>query len=78
METIVKTRDEYQSEAYRANGLPAAPAIMLDQDLLVQGRGISREELEEALMSVLQGHRGEAAEREEGHALPRRGIKNII
>jgi hypothetical protein len=49
IEIISKTRDAYRSEEYLATGLPAAPALMLADDFLVQGRPISEEALESAI-----------------------------
>jgi len=49
IETIAKTRDTYRSAEYLATGLPAAPALMLGDEVVVQGRSISREDLESAI-----------------------------
>jgi len=46
VEEISKSREEYQSEAYRASGLPPAPAVMVEEELAGQGPGISSEGLE--------------------------------
>ena len=54
VEEISKSREEYQSEAYRSSGLPPAPAIMVEQELAAQGPGISAEGLE----AVIRGHLG--------------------
>ena len=49
METVSKSREEYQSEAYQASGLPAAPAVMVGDEMAGQGAGISEEKLEEVI-----------------------------
>jgi len=49
IEMISKTRDAYRTADYQATGLPAAPAIMLDDELVVQGGPISEEALEAAV-----------------------------
>ncbi|MGB5232371.1 MAG: hypothetical protein WBN83_12690 [Desulfoprunum sp.] len=46
---ISKTRDAYRTADYQATGLPAAPAIMLDDELVIQGGPISEEALEAAI-----------------------------
>jgi hypothetical protein len=54
VEEISKSREEYQSEAYRASGLPPAPAVMVEDELGGQGPGIS----EEGLAAVIRRHLG--------------------
>ena len=49
IETIIQTRETYRSAEYRASGLPIAPALMLADEILVQGRPISQEDLESAI-----------------------------
>ncbi|MEE4241035.1 MAG: hypothetical protein V2I36_06190 [Desulfopila sp.] len=49
IETISKTRDMYRSTEYQATGLPIAPAVMLDDEILVQGGSLSKEALELAI-----------------------------
>lgn len=49
IETISKTRDTYRSAEYRATNMPVAPALMLADEILVQGKPISEEELEAAI-----------------------------
>ncbi len=53
-ETFSKSREEYQSEAYKASGLPLAPAVMVDDEIAGQGPGIS----EEGLEAVIRRHLG--------------------
>lgn len=54
MEEISKSREEYQSEAYRASGLPPAPAVMVGDELAGQGPGISEDELERVIRRHLE------------------------
>jgi hypothetical protein len=49
IEIISKTRDAYRSAEYLATGLPAAPALMWGDEILVQGRSISEEFLKSAV-----------------------------
>ncbi len=49
IETISKTRDAYRTAEYQATGLPIAPAVMLDDELLIQGGPLSEEALESAI-----------------------------
>ena len=49
IETVSKPRDAYRTAEYQATGLPIAPAVMLNDELLVQGAPISAEELESAI-----------------------------
>ena len=37
VETVSKSREEYQSETYLASGLPAAPAVMVEDEIAGQG-----------------------------------------
>jgi hypothetical protein len=46
VETVSKSREEYQSQPYRAAGLPPAPAVMVEDELAAQGPEISAEKLE--------------------------------
>lgn len=49
IETISKTREAYLTTEYQATGLPIAPAVMLNDEVLIQGGPISMEALESAL-----------------------------
>lgn len=49
IETISKARDAYRTAEYQATGLPIAPAMMLGDELLIQGGPISEEALESAI-----------------------------
>jgi hypothetical protein len=54
IEEISKSREEYQSDRYRASGLPPAPAVMVEDEIAAQGPGIS----EEGLEAVIRRHLG--------------------
>jgi hypothetical protein len=47
-------REEYRSEEYRRLGLPAAPAVMIDDAGGAQGAGITEERLRELLAARLR------------------------
>ena len=49
IETISRTREAYRTAEYRATGLPIAPAVMLNDEMLIQGGPISGEALESAI-----------------------------
>ena len=48
-ETVSQSREEYQSEAYKASGRPTAPAVMVEDELVHQGAGFAEEKLEAAI-----------------------------
>ncbi len=48
-ETVYKSREEYQSDEYKASGLPPAPAVLVDEELIHQGPGVSEEKLANAI-----------------------------
>jgi hypothetical protein len=54
VETVSKSREAYQSEAYAATGLPAAPAVMVENELASQGPSISDAGVE----AVIRRHLG--------------------
>lgn len=54
VEEISKSREEYQSDVYKASGLPPAPAVMVANEVAVQGPQISEENLE----AVIRRHLG--------------------
>lgn len=49
VETRAKSRETYQGEAYRSLGLPPAPAVMVEDEIVGQGPEISEERLEAAI-----------------------------
>jgi hypothetical protein len=53
VETIVKSREDYQAEAYAASGLPAAPAVMVEQEIAAQGPSLSDEGVEAVIRRYL-------------------------
>ena len=54
VETIAKSREEYQSDAYQASGRPAAPAVMVGDEIAAQGPEISAEKIEAAIRQYLR------------------------
>ena len=52
--TVSQSREEYQSEVYKASGLPLAPAVMVADEIAGQGPGIS----EEGLEAIIRRHLG--------------------
>jgi hypothetical protein len=54
VETVSKTREAYQDTDYVATGLPAAPAVMVENELAAQGASIS----EEGVEAVIRRHLG--------------------
>jgi hypothetical protein len=49
IETVSQSRDTYCSEKYQKSGLPAAPAVMVGEEIIVQGADISQDRLEEVI-----------------------------
>ena len=54
VEAISQSREEYQAEGYKASGRPAAPAVMVDDEVAGQGPSLSDAGLE----SVIRRHLG--------------------
>jgi hypothetical protein len=54
IEEISKSREEYQSEAYKTLGWPPAPALMVEDELAGRGAGLSEEQIE----AVIRRHLG--------------------
>ena len=54
METIEKPKDEYMTDEYFELDLPVAPAIMVGDEIVVEGTDISKKKLEAAIRSGLQ------------------------
>jgi hypothetical protein len=46
IETISKPKAEYQTDEYFELDLPVAPAVMVDEEIVVEGTDVSEEELE--------------------------------
>ncbi len=57
VEEISRSREEYQSGAYKVSGLPAAPAVLVADELAGQGPGLS----EEGIEAVIHRHLGETS-----------------
>ncbi|HFQ82245.1 MAG TPA: hypothetical protein ENK33_12880 [Desulfobacterales bacterium] len=49
IESISKPRREYQSKSYAQSGLPKAPAVTIDGEIIVEGRDINEQELEDII-----------------------------
>jgi hypothetical protein len=54
IETISKPKEEYLTDEYFELDLPVAPAVMVGDEILVEGTDVSEEELE----AVICGHLG--------------------
>ena len=54
MEEILQSREAYQSETYLASGLPAAPAVMVEDEIADQGPTLSAEKVEAVIRRHLQ------------------------
>ena len=54
IEEISTSREQYQNDRFKASGLPAAPAVMVEDDIAGQGAGIS----EAGLEAVIRRHLG--------------------
>ncbi len=52
-ETTSLPREEYKSDSYRQSGLPAAPAIMIDDEIVTQGQDMTESHLLELLSTRL-------------------------
>lgn len=55
VEVVSKPREEYADESYSRLGLPAAPAIMIDDHVLVEKSDISQEDLEAGIRRFSSG-----------------------
>ena len=49
IETIEKPKDEYMTDEYFELDLPAAPAVMVGDEILVEGADVSEKKLENAI-----------------------------
>ena len=52
-ETISRPREEYNTDAYFELDLPVAPAVMVGDEILVEGSDVSDEEMEPAICKHL-------------------------
>jgi hypothetical protein len=53
VEAYSRSREEYQAEAYQASGLPAAPAVMVEDEIAGQGPNLSEAGLEAVIQRRL-------------------------
>jgi hypothetical protein len=53
IETIAKPKDEYMTDEYFELDLPAAPAVMVGEEIVVEGSDVSEEELESVIRKYL-------------------------
>jgi len=60
VEEISRSREAYQSKAYKAAGLPAAPAVMVEDEIAGHGPSLS----EEGVDAVIRRHLELPASRE--------------
>ncbi len=49
IETIAKTKDEYMTDEYFELDLPVAPAVVVGDEILVEGTDVSEDNLEGAI-----------------------------
>ena len=49
IETIAKSKDEYMTDEYFELDLPVAPAVMVGDEILVEGTDVSEDKLEDAI-----------------------------
>jgi hypothetical protein len=54
IETIEKPKDEYMTDEYFELDLPVAPAVMVGDEIVVEGTDISKRKLEAAIQASLQ------------------------
>jgi hypothetical protein len=65
IETISKAKEEYMTDEYFELDLPVAPAIMVSDEIVVEGTDVSEHELEKVICSHMNLPEPEA---------PRKGI----
>jgi hypothetical protein len=53
IETISKPKDQYQTDEYFELDLPVAPAVMVGEEILVEGSDVNEEKLEAAIRKNL-------------------------
>jgi hypothetical protein len=53
VEFISKPRAEYQTDEYFELDLPAAPAVMVDDEIVVEGSDVAEDKLENVIRSRL-------------------------
>jgi len=53
IETIAKLKADYMTDEYFELDLPVAPAVMVGEEIVVEGSDVSEEELEAAIREQL-------------------------
>ena len=53
IETIAKPKDEYMTDGYFELDLPVAPAVMVGDEILVEGTDVSEDMIEDAICRQL-------------------------
>ena len=53
IETISKPKEEYMTDEYFELDLPVAPAVMVGDEIVVEGTDVSRKKLEAAIIRHL-------------------------
>ena len=53
IETIAKPKAEYMTDEYFELDLPVAPAVMVGEEIIVEGSDVSEEELESVIRKYL-------------------------
>ena len=53
IETIAKPKDEYMTDQYFELDLPVAPAVMVAEEIVVEGSDISEKKLESAIRKYM-------------------------
>jgi len=53
IETIAKAKAEYMTDEYFELDLPVAPAVMVGEEIVVEGSDVSEEELESVIRKYL-------------------------
>ena len=53
IETIAKPKADYMTDAYFELDLPVAPAVMVGEEIVVEGSDVSDEELESVIRKYL-------------------------
>jgi hypothetical protein len=53
IETIAKLKAEYMTDEYFELDLPVAPAVMVGEEIVVEGSDVSEEELESVIRKYL-------------------------
>ena len=53
IETIAKPKDEYMTDEYFELDLPVAPAVMVGDEIVVEGTDVSQVDLEKAICQQL-------------------------